>query len=81
MFFVPRSRTEAAERAFSYGGQSYKMVGTKPLELDCPLLGLRQESTSFCVFLKCWYHSLNTEKYIEDITWPRGDTKFRCAHS
>ena len=51
IFFVPRPRTEAAERAFSYGEQSCGMVGKKPLELDCPLLGFRKSQPVFVYFL------------------------------
>ena len=84
MFFVPRPRTEAAERAFSYGGSRVDsgVIGTKPLELDCPFLGLRKSQLVFVYFLNAGtilYKQRNI--IIEDITWPHGDTKFRCAHS
>ena len=80
MFFVPRPRTEAAERAFSYGGQSCGMVGKKPLKLDCPLLGLRKSQPVFVYFLNVGT-IIYTQRNIKDITWPRGDTKFRCAEN
>ena len=51
MFFVPRPRSEATEWAFSYWGQSCEMVGTKPLELESPLLGLRKSQLVLVYFL------------------------------
>ena len=74
MFFVPRPRTEAAERAFSYGGQSCGMVGKKPLELDCPLLGLRKSQPVSVYFLNVGT-IIYTQRNIERILHGRVDIR------